>query len=56
MGKKPARQRVSFTATKMVSKPVKVSFNTRTGKRVSFTATKKVPKSVRVTFYKRKGR
>jgi hypothetical protein len=45
------RKRVSFTATKMVPKQVKVSFRTTRGKRVSFTATKKTPKRVRVDFY-----
>lgn len=45
------RQKVSFRATKIVSKPVKVEFRTKTGKAVSFKAKKNVPKIVRVEFY-----
>jgi hypothetical protein len=45
------RKRVSFKATKMTPKHVKVSFETRKGKRVTFGANKQVPKTVKVNFY-----
>ena len=45
------RKKVSFEATKRVSKPVRVSFRTTAGKRVSFQATKRVSRNVRVEFY-----
>jgi hypothetical protein len=48
------REKVSFTATKKVNKPVKVSFKTSSGEKVSFKATKKVSKPVKVSFYRRK--
>lgn len=48
------RKRVAFTATKRVSKPVRVSFRTSSGKRVSFVANKKVPRKVKVEFYARR--
>jgi len=53
---KPRRKKVSFWATRKVSKPVKVSFVTRTGERVSFRAVKKVSKPVKVVFYAKKKR
>lgn len=49
----PRTRKVSFMATKKVTKPVKVSFTTSSGKRVRFTASKKESVPVRVTFYKR---
>ena len=49
----PKMKKVSFTATKKVSRPVNVSFATKTGERVRFTASKKVSVPVRVTFSKR---
>jgi hypothetical protein len=45
------RRRVSFTATRMLPRQVRVSFETKRGKKVSFAATKKTPKKVRVKFY-----
>ena len=54
MKKSPKRERVSFTATKKVTKPVKVSFTTQSGKKVSFKAVKKVSKPVKVSFYRKK--
>ncbi len=45
-----AKRRVSFKATKKVSKPVVVKFKTSTGKTVSFKAVRKLSKPVRVTF------
>jgi len=45
---------VSFTATKKVSNPVRVSFSTKSGSRVSFKATKKVSVPVKVSFYRKK--
>ena len=52
--KSAKRERVSFPATKKVSRPVRVSFSTKSGMRVSFKATRKVSKPVRVTFYRKK--
>lgn len=49
------RHKVSFTATKKASKPVRVEFRTSKG-RVSFIATKKVSKPVKVEFYVRRGK
>jgi len=46
----PRRKRVSFTATKIISKPVKVKFHTKDGKAVSFKTQKNIPKSVKVEF------
>ncbi|MCX6765765.1 MAG: hypothetical protein NT136_02290 [Candidatus Moranbacteria bacterium] len=51
---KQARQHISFKATKIVSKPVKVIFYTRKGEEVSFRAKKFIPKSVRVEFLAKK--
>ena len=51
------REKVTFKATKKVSKPVKVSFSTKSGEKVSFKATKKVSVPVKVSFCrKKKGR
>jgi hypothetical protein len=50
------RKRVSFRATKKVSKPVRVRFVDKYGKLVSFKATKKVSKPVKVTFYAKRKR
>ena len=47
------RKKVSFWATKIVKKPVKVAFRTYDGERVAFWATKAVVKDVKVTFYKK---
>lgn len=49
--KKTRRKKVSFKATRRVSKKVQVSFTTRRGKKVSFRATRRVPKIVKVKFY-----
>jgi len=43
--------KISFWATKKVSKRTKVSFRNKYGERVSFTATKKVPRRVKVRFW-----
>jgi len=51
---KQQRQRVSFTAKRQVSKPVRVEFYTKTGERVSFKGHQKVSKPVRVEFYAKK--
>jgi len=50
---KTRRRKVSFTATKKVSKPTIVKFKTKSGP-VSFKATKKVSKPTNVTFYAKK--
>lgn len=50
MAKQERRVRVSFKATKIVSKPAKVSFQTRDGKEVVFKKKTDVPKSVQVSF------
>lgn len=47
-------QKISFTAHKKVSKPVKVQFYNKSGEKVSFKATKQVTKPVRVEFYVKK--
>lgn len=44
------RQAISFKATKIVSKPTKISFQTKDGREVNFKAHKDVPKVVRVEF------
>lgn len=51
---KDRRERVTFTATKIVSKPAKIEFRTKEGQLVSFKGHKDVPKSVRVSFLKKK--
>jgi len=43
-------QKVTFKATAVVSKPVKVEFYTKKGERVSFQAKKDIPKIVKVQF------
>ena len=48
------RQRVSFKATQVVSKPVRISFQTKSGREVSFKAEKSVPKIVQVEFLARR--
>ena len=45
------RRKISFKATKIISKPMTVSFHTKDGKQVEFKARKNMPKSVRVEFY-----
>lgn len=50
---KTRRQKVSFRATKLKSKPVRVKFYNKKGKEVSFTATKKIKTPVKVEFYTR---
>jgi len=51
---KVRREKVTFKATKKVTKPVRVKFYTGKGERVSFTARKEVKKPVKVEFYARK--
>lgn len=51
---KERRVRVTFKATKIVSKPAKVSFRTSRGKAVEFKAKKDLPKTIRVTFLTKK--
>jgi len=48
------RQRIDFTATKIVSKPAVISFQTKDGKQVVFKGHKDVPASVRVSFLKKR--
>lgn len=48
---KSRRQKISFSAKKRVSKPVKVEFFTKTGQKVSFRGHKKITKPVKVEFY-----
>ncbi len=50
------REKISFKATKKVSKPVNVAFSTKSGKKVSFKATKKVSVPVKVSFYRKKSK
>jgi hypothetical protein len=51
---KSRRKRVTFIATKVVSRPATIKFYTRSGKEVKFKGHKHVPKSVRVEFFARK--
>lgn len=44
------RERITFKATKIVSKPVKVGFYTESGQKVEFKAHKNMPKSVKIDF------
>jgi len=48
---KARREKVNFKATKIVSKPTKVSFHTKDGREVSFKAHKDIPMSVKVEFF-----
>lgn len=48
---KQRREKISFTADKKVSKPVKVEFYNKEGEKVAFKAHKQVTKPVRVEFY-----
>jgi hypothetical protein len=50
----PKSRKVSFTATKHVSKKVDVVFRTRSGEKVAFEANKRVPKQAHVSFYTKK--
>ncbi len=54
MANKERRQRVSFTATKVVSKSAVISFHTKDGKIVAFKGHKDVPKPIRITFLAKK--
>jgi len=49
-------KRVTFYATKRVTKKRPVSFDTKRGKRVSFSAWKTTPIRVKVSFYSRKNK
>ena len=53
MRRKQKRVRVSFTTTRKITMPVKISFTTRAGERVSFDTTKRVTCPVKVAFYVR---
>jgi len=53
--KQSGKQRISFKATKIVSKPTKVEFFTQKGERVNFSAKKDYPKVVKVNFSAKKG-
>jgi hypothetical protein len=54
MATKDKKERVTFTATKIVSKPAVIEFRTKSGALVNFKGHKDVPKSVRVSFLKKK--
>lgn len=45
------RKKITFTAEKKVSKPVKVSFYTKSGEKVTFQGHRDVKKPVKVEFY-----
>jgi len=51
---KQRREKISFTAEKKISKPVRVSFYTKSGEKVSFKGHQDVKKPVRVEFYAKK--
>lgn len=52
--KKAKKKKVSFWATKIVKKPVKVSFRTYDGQKITFWATKAVEVPKKVTFFTKK--
>ena len=54
MTSKNHKQKITFVATKIVSKPSQVSFTTKSGKVVIFKAQKDIPESIRVTFLAKK--
>jgi len=45
------RKKVSFWATEVIKKPVKVTFRTDDGDKVSFWATRAIRKPIKKTFY-----
>ena len=47
------RRKISFWATKTVTKPVRVRFVNQYGELVSFRARKKKKKPIRISFYTR---
>ena len=49
--KRTRRKKVSFTATRIITKKENVSFKTTKGENVSFRSIKKVPQKVKVEFY-----
>jgi hypothetical protein len=48
------RQRITFTATKILSKPAVIKFHTSSGQTVTFKGHKDIPSSVRVSFLKKR--
>jgi len=50
------KEKVCFRATKVVRKPVRVEFKTKSGKTVAFKATKLQRKQVKVCFSAKKRR
>ena len=48
------REKIKFVAEKMISKPVKVEFYTKSGEKVSFKGHREVKKPVRIEFYAKK--
>ena len=48
------KRKISFKATKIVRKPVRVKFVTSSGDLIEFPSKKKIKKPVRVTFYAKK--
>lgn len=50
MASNERKQRVTFTATKIISKPAVISFQTKDGKQITFKGHKDVPTSIRVSF------
>jgi len=48
------KEKVTFTASRVVSKPAVISFHTKDGKVVEFKGHKDVPKPVKVTFFAKK--
>lgn len=51
---KERKIRVTFKATKIVSKPTKVSFHTSSGRPVEFKAKKDIPQTIKVSFLAKK--
>ena len=54
--KRTRRKKVSFTATRIITKKENVSFKTTKGENVSFRSIKKVPQKVKVEFYAKRKR
>ncbi len=48
------RERVFFTATKIISKPAVIQFHTKDGKEVVFKGHKDVPRSVKINFLRKR--
>jgi hypothetical protein len=48
------KEKITFTAIKIASKPVRINFVDKNGKQVDFKAKKYLPKAVKVEFFTKK--